>query len=216
MGEKPPPHPNKRRTGLMTMDIQRTLSLFSSMYLCQPTKEVIEKWKPLLAEGVPCFLLGLKTAIQKINLDSQKELEELLWEYTKLFIGPYKLPCPPWESVYTSPGRLLMQEAYDQIENLHDELGLALNHPDLMPDHLGVELNFFAVLYEKSAENPGKKTYYMEVAQTFLNEHLRQWVPQFTLDMEKATDSSFYKALARATRDFLMSEIALSVPSPLS
>lgn len=198
------------------MDFQRTLSLLSSMYLCQPTKEVIENWKALLAEDVPCSLLGLKKAIQKIGLNSEKELEELQWEYTRLFIGPYKLPCPPWESVYTSPARLLMQEAYDQVENLYNELGLALNHPGLMSDHLGVELNFLAILYGRITEDLKKKIYYMEVAQKFLQEHLRRWIPQFTLDMEKATDSYFYISLAQATIDFLMSEISLSVPSPLS
>ncbi len=200
----------------MTMDFQKALSLLSSMYLCPPTKEVIKNWKPLLDGEVLCSFLGLREAIQKIDLDSEEELEELLWEYTRLFIGPHKLPCPPWESVYTSPASLLMQEAYDQIGNLYSELGLVLNNPNLMTDHLGVELNFLAVLGEKTTEDPERKHYYMGVAQILLNEHLRQWVPQFTLDMEKATDSSFYKALARTTRDFLMSEIALSAASPLS
>ncbi len=201
---------------LMTMDFQKALSLLSSMYLCPPTKEVIKNWKPLLDGEVLCSFLGLREAIQKIDLDSEEELEELLWEYTRVFIGPHKLPCPPWESVYTSPASLLMQEAYDQIGNLYSELGLVLNNPNLMTDHLGVELNFLAVLGEKTTEDPERKHYYMGVAQILLNEHLRQWVPQFTLDMEKATDSSFYKALARTTRDFLMSEIALSAASPLS
>jgi TorA maturation chaperone TorD len=46
---------------------------------------------------------GLKGALDAINLESEEELEELLWDYTRLFIGPYHLPCPPLESVYTSP-----------------------------------------------------------------------------------------------------------------
>ncbi|MEI3231097.1 MAG: molecular chaperone TorD family protein, partial [Gordonibacter pamelaeae] len=39
-------------------------------------------------------------------------LGQLRSVYTKLFIGPAKLPAPPWESVYATGGRpLLFQES---------------------------------------------------------------------------------------------------------
>jgi len=187
----------------MTLDFPKTLNLLSSMYLCKPTREAIENWKALLSEDVPDFMLDLKDAIDEINLNSEQELEDLLWEYTRLFIGPYKLPCPPWESVYTSPKKLMMQDAYSEVQNFYGKVGLAINNPDIMPDHTGAELNFMAVLFQKMDNEPEKRLYYMDIAKRFIDEHLIKWVPQFTMDMEKATDSHFYKALAKATMNLV-------------
>ena len=74
----------------------------------------------------------------------------------------------------------MMQEAYDEVKNFYDEIALAIDNPDIMADHIGAELNFLAVLYEKINSEPGKKTYYMDIAKRFLDEHLRRWIPQFT------------------------------------
>ena len=197
---------NKMVTMVTNSERAKAYNFLSSIYLCQPTRAAIKNWKALLSGEVLDSLSELKEALDQIDLNAEEELEELLWEYTRLFIGPYRLPCPPWESVYTSPARLLMQEAYDQMENLYKEMSLTLNHPDLLPDHLGVELNFLAVLYGKITGNPEREHDYMEFAQKFLNEHLRRWVPQFTLDMERAANFLIYKCLARVTRDFITNQ----------
>jgi len=187
-------------------DSEKILGLFSSMYLCKPTKAAIESWKILLAEEVPDFMSGLKESINRIDSDSEKQLADLLWEYTRLFIGPYKLPCPPWESVYTSGKRLMMQEAYDEVRDLYSEVGLKIDHPNIMPDHIGTELNFLAVLYIKISDDHEKRPYYKDIAKRFLDEHLKRWIPQFTLDMEEAANIKFYKALAKVTRDFITAQ----------
>lgn len=193
----------------MTMDFQRTLILLSSMYLCQPTREAIENWKTLLSEDVPDLLVDSKNALGQIDPNSEQELEDLLWEYTRLFIGPYKLPCPPWESVYTSPQRLMMQEPYDEVEGFYREIGLTINNTQVMPDHIGVELNFLAVLCGKINNDPEKSLYFLGIAKRFWDEHLQRWVPQFTMDMEAAADFPIYKSLARVTRDFITSQLNL-------
>ena len=187
-------------------DSEKILGLFSSMYLCKPTKAAIENWKILLAEEVPDFMSGLKESINRIDSDSEKQLADLLWEYTRLFIGPYKLPCPPWESVYTSGKRLMLQEAYDEVRDLYSEVGLKIDHPNIMPDHIGTELNFLAVLYIKISDDHEKRPYYKDIAKRFLDEHLKRWIPQFTLDMEEAANIKFYKALAKVTRDFITAQ----------
>lgn len=190
----------------MTIDFQRILNLLSSMYLCKPTREAIENWRTVLSEEVPDFMLGLKDAIDRIDPHSERELEDLLWEYTRLFIGPYKLPCPPWESVYTSGRRLMMQEAYDEVQGFYNEVGLKIDNPNIMPDHIGAELNFLAILPQKMISEPEKRLYYAEMAKKFLDEHLMRWIPQFVQDMEKTADSLFYKTLAKVTRDFITTE----------
>jgi len=176
------------------------LSLLSSMYLCKPSREVLESWKAALSGESSLFLDELKKALNEIDATSETELEELLWEYTRLFIGPYKLPCPPWESVYTSPKRLMMQDAAGQVQALYAGAGLAVNTDDVMPDHIGVELNFLAVLLHQVHSAAGNKEEQMARTDTILTEHLLKWVPQFTRDMENAAEEPFYRALAKATR----------------
>lgn len=139
----------------------KVCKLLSNMYLCSPTKRAIENWKSLLSEDIPDFMLDFKNAIDAIDINSKQELEDLLWEYTRLFIGPYKLPCPPWESVYTSPKKLMVQEAYDEVRDFYKELGLTVNDPDIMPDHIGVELNFISVLFEKMNDESERRLYYI-------------------------------------------------------
>jgi TorA maturation chaperone TorD len=185
---------------------QIACSLLSSMYICKPAREAIKNWKTLVSEDVPDFMLDLKDAIDEINLYSEQELEDLLWEYTRLFIGPYKLPCPPWESVYTSGKRLMMQEAYDEVRGLYNEVGLKIDHSDIKADHIGAELNFLAVLYNKISNDHKKSPYYKDIAKRFLDEHLLKWVTQFTLDMEEAAGSPLYKTLAHLTREFIINE----------
>lgn len=177
------------------------IELLSSMYLCKPSREVIENWKRALAEDSPIFLADLKKATIDIDAVAEKEMEDLMWDYTRLFIGPYKLPCPPWESVYTSPKKLMMQDAADQIKRLYEEAGLAINTADIMPDHVGAELNFLAVLLQRIQSGKDGNEGYMRIMEKLLNDHLLKWIPEFTRDMEDAAESSFYKALARTTKD---------------
>ncbi len=182
-----------------------TLELLSNMYLCKPSKTSIENWKGMLAEDTSIFLDDLRKAINEIDIGSRKELEELLWEYTRLFIGPYKLPCPPWESVYTSPKKLMMQEAADQVLAIYGEAGLVVSTSDVLPDHIGVELNFLAVLLQETHLETEQKDHYLDMSERFLVEHLLRWVPEFTSDMENATETPLYKAVAKATRNMIES-----------
>lgn len=184
------------------MDYSDTLSLLSSIYLCKPAREALENWKGLLSEDTPDYLLDMKNVVAGIDLSSEQELEDLLWEYTRLFVGPYKLPCPPWESVYTSSKRLMMQEAYATVKDLYREAGLTMNNSGIMYDHVGAELNFIAVLF-KNIELKSRNCSYENIAKRFFNEHLMRWIPQFAQDMETASNSLLYKTVACATRNLI-------------
>ena len=177
--------------------------LLGSMYLCKPDRETLDIWRALLSEAVPDILSDLKNTLDKIDMTSNSELEDLLWEYTRLFMGPYKLPCPPWESVYTSPKRLMMQEAYDEVRDYYNKAGLTVNNQGIMADHIGAELNFLAVVLQKAHSDPKKEQYYRDLTRGFLDEHVIKWIPQFARDMEDAADLLFYKTLARVTRSMI-------------
>lgn len=177
-------------------------ALLGSIYLCTPSREALENWKKALAEDTSIFLADLKKAINGIDLNSENEVENLLSEYTRLFIGPYKLPCPPWESVYTSPKRLMMQDAAGQVRKLYGEAGLSINTDEVMPDHISAELGFLAFLLQKMHSGDGGDDC-LEIREKLLNDHLLKWMPDFIKDMEEAAETFFYKALARATREVI-------------
>jgi anaerobic sulfite reductase subunit A len=108
-----------------------------------------------------------------------------------------------------------MQEACHEVEAFYHEIGLKVNTPDVMPDHIGVELNFLAVLCEMIDMDPERRLHHVNIAKRFLQEHVANWVPQFTLDMEEAATSQFYKALALATRDSVRECVSIMSSSSL-
>ncbi len=191
---------------MMTAEIvtpSEVLKLLSNMYLCKPSRESIEDWKTALAADSSIFLDDLRTVSTELDTSSEEQLDKLLWEYTRLFIGPYRLPCPPWESVYTSPKRLMMQEAAAQVLAIYREAGLVVSTADVLPDHIGVELNFLGVLLQKTHLETDQKDHYLDMTGKFLAGHLLRWVPEFTRDMENAAETPFYKAVAKATRNII-------------
>ena len=50
--------------------------------------------------------------------------EALRWDYTRLFIGPDRLPAPPWESAYLTEERLLFQEPTLEVRRAYRKYGL--------------------------------------------------------------------------------------------
>ena len=185
------------------IDPARDLQLLSSMYLCKPTREAINGWKMLLADDTSDQWAELILALQAIDLGSEAALEDLLWDYTRLFLGPYKLPCPPWESVYTSQKRLLMQDAADATQALYAEFGLAVEDANVMPDHIGAELGFLAQVLERMKKSDDESVKCSVIADKFLSEHLMQWIPSFTQDLVASTETPLYRALAHATMNIL-------------
>jgi TorA maturation chaperone TorD len=189
----------------------RLLNLLSSILLCQPTQELLKGWRDLLVyEPIP-EASELAEVLEVIDLANPEVCDRLLWDYTRLFIGPYHLPCPPYESVYTTPEKLLLQDATQEVQSLYLRAGIEVTTEHFMPDHVGVELGFLAALVERAASNPDLAIRYAGLAETFLEAHVRAWVPRFASDLEAAAETPFYQALARLLK--LVVEQGWPIPS---
>lgn len=182
---------------------QLACELLGSLYLCKPNRQVLESWRHLLGEPAPAILDEIFTALRQLDPASEEAVDELAWEYTRLFIGPYKLPAPPWESVYTSAKRLMMQDAYDQVRECYREAGFQVDQAGLMADHIGLELTFLSMLYRQMLEAPGQRKRLSTLANGFVENHQINWVPRFAEDMELAAELPLYAALSRATREIV-------------
>jgi TorA maturation chaperone TorD len=96
----------------------------------------------------------LKEFARRLNESDLKTVEtDLAAEYASLFLGAGSRPVFPYESVYTSEERLVMQKARDEVLSVYKQEGLdrskEYNEPE---DHIAIELEFMAYLCQKTIE----------------------------------------------------------------
>jgi len=128
-------------------------------------------------------------------------------EFNRLFVGPGRLPAPPYESVWRSEDRLLMQAAAEGVRSVYLEYGVQNTYPE-PEDHLALELEFYALLQYRvlNGEAPHR---HLAAQQRFWTEHLSTWVPAFCQAVEESTSSPFYRNLAVASRRILGAETTI-------
>lgn len=145
----------------------------------------------------------------------ESTVTDLAVEYARVFLGAglgQGEGAYPYESVYTSPDRLVMQEARDEVLKIYREEGLdraeEFNEPE---DHVAFELEFMAYLCQKTTEalkdgDKGSALGYLKKQQEFLEKHLVPWVPAFCNDVQRVARGDFYKAVAKITVGYLEME----------
>lgn len=143
---------------------------------------------------------------------SEGALLELAIDYTRVFIGhgtnAYSAAYP-FESVYTSEKRLLMQEARDEFMAEYRAAGMEIAAAWKDPeDHIALELEYMSVLCARcaealDAEDEDGALALMGKQRAFLAQHLAAWAPMFTADVKRFARTEFYQGLACLTEGFL-------------
>ena len=142
---------------------------------------------------------------QTTNEVSDKFLNDLVLEYTRLFVGPGK-HIVPYESVYRGNGDALWSETTVKVKNFIESSGLEYSSNwSGLPDHIGVELEFMQRLtcHEKEAWSVDDKEtafHCLEFEKRFIDEHLSQWVPVFCDKVKEESRVAFYVEMAELTR----------------
>jgi len=158
--------------------------------------------------------LNLASEGQKNTETSQPNQRALELEYNRLFVGPGKLPCPPYESVYRKDrpemdiGLVLGPSVFD-VKKRYAEAGLVVsgNFHDL-PDHIAVELEYMCFLCvkelgPKTTEEGGS---WRKMQRDFVGLHLKPWVKEFTSKVSASTTSPFYRLAASVLEEFIADE----------
>jgi len=179
----------------------------STVYLQEPTMEFI---KSLRASNFLDDLNKSDLRLDKtINNDvNDNHLNNLVLEYTRLFIGPGK-HISPYESVYRDNEDALWSETTVEVKNFIESLGLEYSYNwSGLPDHIGVELEFMQRLtcHEKEAwtqEDKKQAIHCLEFEKRFVDEHLSQWVPTFCDKVKEEIRVAFYGEIANLTRQFI-------------
>ncbi len=137
--------------------------------------------------------------LTEIKLEDPSSMNQ---EYTRLFRFGKEVPCPPYESVYRTEDRILMSHYAIDVEDRMRSFGVEVSENfKEPPEHISVELEFLKYLYmigEREA---------LEEAESFLENHLIQWVPQFCDCVIKNSRISFYREVCSLLKEFLDDEL---------
>lgn len=132
---------------------------------------------------------------------------ELAIDYVSTFIGHgvngYSAAYP-YESVYTSERRLLMQEARAEVLATLRENELVRGNWNEAEDHIALELEFMQRMALRAAEALGdaaeeEAIAYLRTSYDFLENHLLNWVPMLVADMRMHARTLFYQGLGQLT-----------------
>lgn len=145
------------------------------------------------------------------NLWSES-LRQLKVDYARCFLGQgvdgYSAAYP-YESVYTSEKRLMMQDARDEVLAIYRSQGLDKQETwKEAEDHLALELEFMQILANRTVDalKAGDEDAAIDLLATqknFLEDHLMAWVPMMTSDMRRFAKTDLYRGLASLTDGFM-------------
>ena len=185
---------------------------FLSACFCQPRKNAFQEEKLLqnltkslhrICPEAALFAASMEESILKYGN------EELLVEYSRLFIGPFGVIAPPYGSVYLDGERRVMGDSTMEVIGMYRDEGLSgPSDATELPDHVAVELEFMSYLvFEeiKALESSDLRAAVDAVAkqERFSAEFLRRWIPPFCERIKENTENGFYAALAQCASTFI-------------
>ena len=141
------------------------------------------------------------------------DIDSLKVDYTRLFIGPYRLLAPPYGSVYMEKNRMVMGDSTMDAKQRYQEAGLNLTLKEA-PDHVAIELEFMHFLIFKEIEalsndDMNRGIDLLQKQKAFLQIHLGVWVAEFTRSVGDNAETDFYRRLAQATQRFVLDDLNL-------
>lgn len=158
---------------------------------------------------------GLASMVSYAQEAWEGTVTELAVDYVRAFIGngvDGHEAAYPFESVYTSERRLLMQEARDEVLAIYLSEGLSkADSWKVGEDHVALELEFMQTMAARTADalDAGDQTEArrcLTVQDAFLKDHLGSWGPTFTAEVRRHARTDFYQGLAHLTDEFLAAD----------
>ena len=121
------------------------------------------------------------------------DVEDLEYQFSVLFEGQGRMPCPPWGSVYLDKDNIVFGETTAEYRNFLRQNGLEIKSESKEPeDQFGLMLLALSQLLEKGEAQAG-----MEL----ITEHLMPWGTRYLELLEKNEVSQYYAIIAQITQD---------------
>ena len=170
------------------------------------TQSQIAELQEVLTEAYPEAAQSADAMAGELNFD------QLQIDFSRLFVGPFKLLAPPYGSVYLESGRRVMGDSTMDAKNRYRKAGLDFSDSvKEAPDHIALELEFMYYLIFKAIEaientDTDAALSFIIKQKEFLVEHLGAWIDEFTAQIESEATEEFYKNLAIITRLFIQKD----------
>lgn len=161
-------------------------------------------------------------AAEMIKLLSAYSDEELLVDYSRLFVGPAELLAAPYGSVYLEKDRRVMGDSTMAVLDFYKSRGLVMDGDfKELPDHIAVELEFMYYLVFKEIEalelpDMTAAAAVLESQEFFMNKFLCPWADKLADKMMEGAETAFYRALAGCLAALIYkTDIQASLPDEL-
>ena len=164
------------------------------------------------------FVLGNNRIAKYVQNRTPDTLVESKCDYARVFLGAGQLqemPVAPFESVYTSEDRILMQDARDDMYRTLRRANLVIDDRFNMPeDHIAFELQYLAWEAGETCRLAEEGDWERAAASSarfedFLRRHLLNWVPRFVDEALELACTPFYRGLLQMTKAWLLIEASL-------
>ena len=138
-----------------------------------------------------------------------EKLDELLVDYTRLFLGPVDARAKPYGSIWLRRDNTLLDESTLAVQQLYAEGGFDIDEGfHELPDHIAAELEFLYLLIFRETEARGRGDLdalaaISDLQDRFLAAHLGAWVGPFTTAVGAGAQTAFYRELAGLTARFV-------------
>lgn len=211
------PMDEETKQALISITEQRsaTYGLLSRLYRVEVDEEFLKEMKGMrfpAATGNSQVDEGYRLIATFLSNTWGNTITDLAIDYVRTFIGhgvDAFSAAYPYESVYTSEKRLMMQDARDEVLAIYRSQGLDKQETwKEAEDHLALELEFMQILANRTVDalKAGDEDGAIDLLTTqknFLEDHLMAWVPMMTSDMRRFAKTDLYRGLASLTDGFM-------------
>ncbi|MDR1183212.1 MAG: molecular chaperone TorD family protein [Coriobacteriales bacterium] len=193
-------------------------ALFNRIFAEEPTESLLEMliceqtWESMSFMEEEDFFPHLREQADWLrDIGAESALADLIKDFTRLFLGPGKLPAPPWESVYLSGQDILYQVSTLRVRNAYREQGyMSVGYPRVADDHIAIETDFMRRLAERSIVSlaEGDRSTCLELLSSqkrFLNTHMLVWVSLFAERIRlQVKTCTFYPCIAESLSSYIV------------
>jgi len=200
------------------------LCRFLSACYYEPTADFSEErlFESMLAAATTIHP-DLAEAARKLGVTFlAQDLQTLLVDYTRLFIGPAQPRAMPYASFWLTDDQSMRHEATMTVLNIYEQGGFEVSEDFReLPDHVAAELEFLYLLTYR--QNQAQLAQLAPLAQLdgtaddlsaanalrgrFLEGHLGAWLGPFAAAVRSGAETEFYRELAAFTESFVRMEV---------